>query len=53
MVHLVMEVMSAWFVAALIASLALGAHIQSAERVRKEEALEAMFSYLASRQAES
>ena len=52
MVHLVMEVMSAWVAVALIASLALGARIQSAERFRKEETLEAMFSYLANRQAE-
>jgi hypothetical protein len=52
MVHLVNEVMSAWVAAALIAGLALGAHIQSIEKFRKEEALEAMFSYLANRQAE-
>ena len=52
MVHPVIEVMSAWVAAALIVSLVLGAHIQSAERFRKEEALEAMFSYLANRQSE-
>lgn len=52
MIHLVMEVIGAWFAVAFMASLALGAHIQSAERFRKEESLEAMFSYLANRQAE-
>ena len=47
---LVMEVLILWTVAAVAAGFVLGALIGAAERVRKDEFLEAIFSNLASRQ---
>ncbi len=50
MILLVMKVLTFWTVAALVAGFGLGAMIRAADRVRKEEFLDALFSTLASKQ---
>jgi len=46
MFHLIMEVMGIWVVVALVTGLELGVVIQRSERLRTEEFLTAVFSYL-------
>jgi uncharacterized iron-regulated membrane protein len=46
MFHLITEVMGVWVVVALVTGLELGALIQRSERLRTEEFLNAVFSYL-------
>ena len=47
MLLLAIKVLSIWTVAALAAGFGLGAIIRTAERVKKEELLDALFSTLA------
>ncbi len=45
-----MKILTIWTVAALAAGNGLGAFIRTAERLRKDEILDALFSTLAGRQ---
>jgi hypothetical protein len=50
MILLAMKVLTIWTAAALAAGFVLGAIIRTAERLRNDEILDALFSYLAGRQ---
>jgi hypothetical protein len=47
MAFLAMKILTIWSVAALVASLGLGALIRTAERAQKEEVLTSLFASLA------
>ena len=49
MVLLAITILCAWSITSLAAGLGLGAVIRTADRARKEEVLEALFSSLAER----
>jgi hypothetical protein len=50
MILLAITILSAWSITSLAAGLGLGAVIRTADRIQKEEFLEALFSTLAERQ---
>jgi hypothetical protein len=53
MLAVALQILAAWIAAAVITGLMVGALIRSAERVRMEEVLNDLFSFLARRQSPS
>jgi hypothetical protein len=51
MLSIALQVLAAWVAAAVIIGLMVGASIRSAEKLRKEEVLNDLFSYLAKKQS--
>jgi hypothetical protein len=51
MLSIALQILAAWVAVAVIFGLMVGASIRSAEKLRKEEMLNSLFSYLAEKQS--